>query len=411
MTISPSPNATRLHPPWLHLARVGWILLMTAAVALFLNSVVNTARLPLPSCAGGDCPVYTQVTREDVALALEMGVPTYLTLLLGGSILARLSLASVGLIIFWRRSDDWVAMIISGALVAVLLEGGQGIDPALHILQAVVMGIGTALFLPIPFIFPNGRFQPRWLRWPVFLITVPYVLLVVFFLESPFYAAVTAVLTILWVLFSIYAMTIRYFRLATPVERQQIKWVLLGIAVVFVNALYYSIISALYPPGQPSPQRIVAQLINAPLYVGLYGFFAFAMLVAMLRYRLWDIDLLIRRTLQYTLLSALLALVYFGGVVLLERILSPLTGAANSPLATVITTLGIAALFHPLRHRVQEFIDRRFYRRKYNAAVALAQFAVTARDEVALERLASALTDVIRGTMQPETLFLWLKKQ
>ena len=112
-----------------------------------------------------------------------MGLPVpLLPLSLAFSVTARLSLAAVGLLIFWRRSDDWMAMVMSGALMTVLLEGAQGIDPSLNAVLGVLFGIGTALFLPIPFIFPTGRFEPRWMRWPVVAITIPYVVLVVVFI-------------------------------------------------------------------------------------------------------------------------------------------------------------------------------------------------------------------------------------
>jgi hypothetical protein len=132
--------------------------------------------------------------------------------------------------------------------------------------------------------------------------------------------------------------------------------------------------------------------------------------VAILRYRLWDIDLLIRRTLQYSLLSGLLALAYFGGVVVLQGILGPLTGQADSPLVAVLTTLGVAALFNPLRTRIQDFIDRRFYRQKVDAEKALAAFAAAARSETDMAQLSARLTGTIEETLQPERVNLWLKK-
>ena len=133
-----------------------------------------------------------------------------------------------------------------------------------------------------------------------------------------------------------------------------------------------------------------------------------AIAIAILRYRLWDIDLIIRRTIQYGLLSGILALVYFGSVVLGQR-LAGATGEPDSTLVLVVSTLLIAALFNPLRGRVQEFIDRRFFRRKYDAAQTLASFTLTARDETRLEALAPALLAAVQDSLQPEQAWLWLK--
>jgi hypothetical protein len=129
--------------------------------------------------------------------------------------------------------------------------------------------------------------------------------------------------------------------------------------------------------------------------------------IAITRYRLFDIDVIVRKTLQYGVLSAMLALVYFGSVVLLQTLFGPVMG--DSPLLLVLSTLLIAAMFNPLRRRVQDLIDRRFFRQKVDAQQVLARFAQTARDETNLEALTAELLHVVQETLQPGQLSLWRK--
>jgi hypothetical protein len=132
--------------------------------------------------------------------------------------------------------------------------------------------------------------------------------------------------------------------------------------------------------------------------------------IAILRYRLYDIDLLINRTLVYGTLTATLLAVYFGGVATSQAILRALTGYEQQPqLAVVVSTLAIAALFNPIRRRIQAFIDRRFYRRKYDAASTLEAYSARLRDETDLGSLSEGLIGAVKETMQPEHVSLWLR--
>jgi hypothetical protein len=193
------------------------------------------------------------------------------------------------------------------------------------------------------------------------------------------------------------------FRRASGVEHQQIKWLVFIFSVLFLGAtLAYIVYSA-------TEARWAWSVGQSLLAVGSVGV-PIAMGVAILRYRLYDIDSLINRTLVYGSLTLLLAAVYFGGVTLTEAIFRTLTGQEEQPqLAIVVSTLVIAALFTPLRRRIQSFIDRRFYRKKYNAAKTLEGFSLKLRDETDLKTLSDDLVGVVSETMQPAHVSLWLR--
>jgi hypothetical protein len=207
--------------------------------------------------------------------------------------------------------------------------------------------------------------------------------------------------TLLFVLMLISAASL-FVRLvrASGVERQQLKW------FTYVSALSASSVILTYTISEAIGSVWLRWAGEVMLVVALLGT-PIAMGIAILRYRLYEIDLLINRTLVYGSLTAILAALYFGGIVLLQRLFVALTGE-KSTLAVVASTLVIAALFTPLRRRIQSFIDRRFYRSKYDARKTLEAFSVKLRDETDLQTLNNDLVGVVRETMQPAHVSLWL---
>jgi len=300
------------------------------------------------------------------------------------------------------------------------LEMQPGSLPAVEVFAALTNGmeyIGYTLLLIFPFLlFPTGRLlSQRWL--PV--LWLAWFAVIIQFLEvfrpgpldyfpewdnplgieqlAGYYEISGALIDILIaaLFFICSVLLILRYRRAAVIERQQIKWFAFAASIVSVGLIISLILTPLPP------------MVETVLGLSIYSSLLLAYAIAILRYNLWDIDLIIRRTLQYTLLTGLLALVYFGTILVLQNLVVRLTGQ-GSPVVIVISTLTIASLFNPLRTRVQEFIDRRFYRQKYDAGRALAQFSVIARDEVDLDNLTNSLLDVVQETLQPEATSLWL---
>jgi hypothetical protein len=191
-------------------------------------------------------------------------------------------------------------------------------------------------------------------------------------------------------------------RHAKGVERQQIKWLAFAGAVAAIGG------PLTYVGGPEVISMWWIQRVGLALIVIGFAGVPIAMSVAILKYRLYDIDILINRTLVYGSLTATLVAFYFGGIVLLQRFFVALTGE-KSTLAVVASTLAIAALFNPLRRRIQSFIDRRFYRRRYDARKTLEAFSAKLRDETDLDALSGDLVGVVRFTMQPAHVSLWLR--
>jgi hypothetical protein len=324
----------------------------------------------------------------------------------------------IGLLLFARRRDDWRSLGMASLFVLGGTLGGSispppappdSIKTAIGLSLSVLASMATPLLF---YTFPDGRFVPRWTAWMA-AATFPIMALNSFFPRTaldPFgYPWLSAIYGVSAIGSFLFAPAYRYFRVAGAVQRQQMKWALLGLAATPLAWIGGAVQAALIgAPGTAAGLR--GQLAYMAWSTVLYLLAPLAIGFAVLRYRLWDIDVIIRRTLIYSVLTAVLGLAYFGSVVVLENVFRAVTGQGQNSLVVVLSTLAIAAVFGPWRGRVQAGIDRRFYRKKYDAARTLAAFGTQARDDVDLEGLRARLVGVVEETMQPESVGLWLKR-
>jgi hypothetical protein len=296
-------------------------------------------------------------------------------------------------LLVWLEGWSWIPVIFPILLIPLYFPTGRPPSPRWNWVSRLAIGMWLFFILAGLFFEPIAPLNGVWsLPNPIGFIPVEVVN------GTPMIVWGIGLITV--VISSVVSLYVRYRR-AQEVERQQIKWLL------YAGALFAAVYTLAVFPANESAFSVLANL----LFVASILAMPVAIAVAILRYRLYDIDIIIRRTLQYTLLTGLLALVYFGSVLLLQSLVQTLTGQSRSPIVIVISTLGLAALFNPLRKRIQDVIDRRFYRKKYDSELALVQFAVTARDEVDLEQLVGVMLGVVEKTMQPERVSLWLSEQ
>jgi hypothetical protein len=299
-------------------------------------------------------------------------------------------------------------LVLFGGSSAMLDEGLAPLSLGWSVVNNCLYFLGQVSFYLFFYLFPTGRFVPRWTRW-VALFAVGYVAWQFIFgspgqISSPLDALVFFGLLLTAVVVQIY----RYRRVSTSSQRQQTKWVVFGFALFIVSFLSsISAIHFLIPTGHSS--SVVATLVGSAFLNMISLLIPCSIAIAVLRSRLWDIDTIINRTLVYGLLTGILTLVYVGLIFALQFLLRGIINQQND-VAIVVSTLAIAALFQPLRHRLQRVIDRRFYRRKYDAAKTVEAFSTTLRSEVDLSQLREHLLNVVQETMQPTHISLWLRK-
>jgi len=406
----------RLQGRWLLLARGIWVALGVLTLGIFFASLpVYLAQLQTP-CTGSACQ-YQQLTPGQVGALKGMGLSLgdYAALLVALTLALVVVSLVVSTVIIWRRSHDRMALLVALMLATGGTTGVTATAPATSpwlVPDECLTFLNITLLVLVFLLFPSGQFVPQWMRW----ILVVFLAVQVPFTFFPHAALLpnTPVSQLGWLVASGEFVTVvlvqlyRYRRVSSPLQRQQTKWVVFGIAVPITVIVLMTVLYLIFP-GLSLPGSLY------PLAYNVFGtcwplFFPLSFGFAMLRSRLWDIDILINRTLVYGTLTASLALVYVGLIIGLQSLVHLLTGTlSEQPLVIVASTLAMAALFHPLRQRIQAIIDRRFYRRKYDAAKTVEAFSATLRQEVDLDQLREHLLAVVQETMQPTHVSLWLR--
>jgi hypothetical protein len=387
----------------MRLARIAWLIIASTATAMLLYTLFTlfVGWWNTPPDARSDHAIF--------GLSFHFWAVYYTS----GAGLEMLSWVIVGWLIFWKKSSSLFALLFSLGFILVGIFHLDGVTltilanylPAAMPIAEFFRYLGAVL-LSSWFAFPNGSFVPRGSRWlALFWVTsqtTSYVFPGTIFDIGSWPVPLPLLINdgLLLIMFAI--LIYRYRRQSSPIERQQIKWVVtFGMVAAFwyvfgeVHALIYS-----------QPDFLADHIIRLISYI-TYALLALSIGISILRYRLWEIDVLIRRTLIYTIVTSLLAIFYFALVTVAGRILQPITGRIiNTQLSIVLSTLATAALFTPLRRRIQTTIDRRFYRSHYDIQRVIQNYGNVIRDEVDLDKLGVQLESVVHTALSPESISL-----
>ena len=361
-------------------------------------------------------PAAVRATLEASGTSIQF----YAICILSIALISTVVWVAVAMVIFLRGADNWIALFASLALVTFgtlslppSLPAPSDQSSALWLPIYLLAFLGTVALYVFYLLFPSGRFVPRWTRWAAVLFAAHDVFYwlfpgSIFDIARSLPTLDFAVLTI-FACIAIGSQMYRYRYVSSPAERQQTKWVVFGLVSAGLGTVAFELSIPGSPLGQFNPLLALAlgagfsgSLLLIPLSIG----------VAIVYGRLWDIDIVIHRTLVYGILTASLALLYFGSIAATEAIFRGLTSQQQQPqFAVVVSTLVIAALFNPLRWRIKSFIDRRFYRSRYDARKTLEAFSSTLSHETDLDALSDDLVTVVRETMQPAHVSLWLRPE
>jgi protein kinase-like protein len=358
------PNQVR--GPWLIAIRILWIAVAVAGISLYVASIPYRYDALNPDCQARAC------SPEDLLQVSEIqrvGLPgTFVAwYFIVVDTLGTVVYVVTGALIFWRRSDDRVALFVAFMLLATGLITGPEIsylvasNPMLQAALIVLLVMGFGFLIVFAFIFPDGRFVPRWTRWlaPVFLTGQAFVLIrdsLGAYGESPLYFGYLLAGAAIGVGSQIY----RYRRISTPVQRQQTKWVMWGSVGMF-TLIFIGIFPGFFNPALLASD-LPYRMIRVPMSVVLASsLLPLAITFSMLRYRLWDVDFIINRSLVYGAVTLVLGGIFVGGFFGLRALLSLVLGSGQDLIAAAVPAVAVTAMFNPTRQFLRRLIDQRLY--------------------------------------------------
>jgi hypothetical protein len=416
--ISAAVPDTRLHGAPLTLARTVWVTLFALNVVWFGLAIGPQVATTLHPCVALTCTL----TPAQAALFHYQGIGlgTVAAYAVGMPALIVVATSILAVLLFWRRSDDWVVLVVGLFLLQNITEfvSGSSLNGVAGplALSLLVEWADNVIFYAVILLFPDGRFVPRWAwvllpAWALHTAVggimqsyqVPTWLSVTFGFSYP-----------VLIVSAVGVLVYRYRRVSNARQRQQTRWVVFGFVVALVASCLYLIVLPLavlpFLPPALHGVTVLYHVVGYPLQELALVALPLSFVIAIQRDHLFDVDTLIQRTLVYGSLSLILAALYFSLVLGAQAVSERLSGQGEPAIVLVASTLLIAALANPLRHRLQAIIDRRFYRSKYDAARTLEAFGETLRTETDVRALSQQLLAVVQETMQPVSVSLWLRE-
>src|SRR3989440_4024861 len=394
-------------------SRAAWLMTVGFLVYTLLILIGHIVGFPLGyAYLHTVCPSGCSLTLG-TARALEqlgLSIPSYANLYMAIQVLYILVCVGIALLIVLKKPGQWVPLGVSCWLLWFsAFEGADypalvGAYPALNVPVQLLLGLGGGILGTYAILtFPNGKFGSRWILGYFLVSLIEGVLAI--FITAPLFVVIGTLLGLASFPIGLGILIYRARRLLNAKERAATKWLIVGWSIFIPTVVLLEFVVPAVVPADSF----------ALLIVNIAGFFGCGIniagcLMAVLYANAFDIDVFVRRTLVYTLLTATLAVLYVGLVLGSQVAFATFSPqASQSPLILVGSTLIIAALFQPLRHGIQRTIDRRFYRRKYDAARTIAAFSATLRQEVDLNQLHEQLLAVVHEKIQPVSLSLWVR--